>query len=166
MALLDASDSSASNQLDIAPVRALSLFAALAAAPHDSNNDRQPNTAVLHQLWHQLHKCLRLDRLIPSQHIVGTRCGLLGVGQLVARQVLPLNYKLPDGHTVSTFLLQFLEPSTPPIVTQTACFVIGQLVTIKHTLLLPLIATGCHAAVSSVRQAGARLSPVVVISMP
>lgn len=163
MALLDASDSSASNQLDIAPVRAIALFAALAAAPCDGENDRQPNAAVMHQLWEQLMKCMRLDRLIPSQSIAATRCGILGVGQLVVRRVLPLSYKFPDGQTVSKFLLQFLEPSTPPLVAQTACFLIGRLVTVelhKSTLLLPLIATGCLSTTSSVRQAGdSSLSP-------
>lgn len=164
MALLDASDSSAGNQLDIAPVRAISLFAALAAAPHALENERLPDAAVLRQIWEQLTKSMRLDKLLPSQNIISTRCGILGIGQLAVRRVLPLSYELPDGTTVSQFLLQFLDPSTQPIVSQTACFVIGRLITLqlhKSTLLLPLISVGCLGSVSSVRQAGKRppLSP-------
>jgi hypothetical protein len=157
MALLDACDSSACNQLDIAPVRAVSLFAALAAVPTDGKNEREPDAAAMQQAWTQLMKCMRLDRLIPSQCISATRCGILGVCQLVVRRVLPLSYKFPDGQSVSNFLLQFLEPSTPPLVAQTACFAIGRLVTVelhKSTLLLPLIAVGCLSTYSSVRQAG------------
>jgi hypothetical protein len=160
MALLDASDSSACNQLDIAPVRAISLFAAIAAAPADSENERRPDAGVMHRLWEQLMKCLRLDRLIPSQNLAVTRCGILGVCQLVVRCVLPLSHKFTDDLSVAKFLLQFLEPSTPPLIAQTACYAIGRLITLekhKSTLLLPLIAVGCLSAVSSVRQAGKHL---------
>ena len=161
MALLDASDSSAGNQLDIAPVRAISLFAAIAAAPHDESHDRQPDVTVINQVWEHLNKSMRLDRLIPSQSVPSTRCGILGVGQLVIRRVLPLSFKFRDGTTVSKFLMQFLEPSTQPVVAHTACFVIGRLITVelhKSTLLLPLIAVGCLGTVSSVRQAGPCIS--------
>ncbi len=154
MALLDASDSSAGNQLDIAPVRSICLFAALASAPQDCSNDRLPDRDAMNQIWEQLMKSMRLDRLISSQSIPSTRCGILGVGQLVKRCVLPLSYKFPDGLTVSQFLLQFLEPSTHPVVAQTACYVMGRLISANITLLLPLIAAGCLGSVSSVRQAG------------
>ena len=161
MAFLDACDSSASNQLDIAPVRAVALFAALASLPPDGVNERRPSAVVMQQAWDQLMKCIRLDKLIPSQSIAATRCGILGITHLVARFVLPLNHKCDgssDGITVSKFLLQFLEPSTPPLVSQTACFAIGRLIAVekKSTLLLPLIAAGSLSTNSGVRQAGER----------
>lgn len=160
MAFLDACDSSASNQLDIAPVRAVALFAALASLPSDHVNERRPSAVVMQHAWDQLMKCIRLDKLIPSQSIAATRCGILGISQLVVRFVLPLSYTFCDGSsegiTVSKFLLQFLEPSTPPLVSQTACYAIGRLIAVekKSSLLLPLIATGCLSTTSSVRQAG------------
>jgi hypothetical protein len=161
MAFLDACDSSASNQLDIAPVRAVALFAALASLPPVGVNERRPSAVVMQQAWDQLMKCIRLDKLIPSQSIAATRCGILGITHLVARFVLPLNHKCDgssDGITVSKFLLQFLEPSTPPLVSQTACFAIGRLIAVekKSTLLLPLIAAGSLSTNSGVRQAGER----------